>query len=358
MVSFHDILFVVIVSQKLAWPVTGRGSCGGLFFYYKGELDMSEREKRDKPFLTYQQQIQKLKVDKKLVIDDEDRAVALLKKHSYFALVSGYKRPFKKKDGTYRDYTSLGDIYALYSFDNALRNVVLSKILIVEKHVKSLLSYSFCEEYGSLQQAYLDATKYNYVPANQEGINKLVSMLTKIAKDPKDYPYIQHQKDTYGNIPLWVMVKALPMGSISKMYSYLPPTIQTRISKEYAYVNEDELARMLDLLSRVRNVCAHNERLFDYKYQKGGIRDSYIHEILKIPKRGSVYKNGKSDLFAVLISLRYLLEPEEIEELVDQIRKLLDNLYDSTRRISAEQMRKEMGFPSNWESVKNCPLCK
>lgn len=311
-----------------------------------------------KPFLTYQQQIQKLRDDKKLVIEDEEKAIALLKKHSYFALVSGYKRPFKKKDGTYRDFTTLEDIYALYTFDNALRNVVLSKILIVEKHVKSLLSYSFCEEYGSLQQAYLDATKYDYVPANQEGINKLVSKLTQIAKDPKDYPYIQHQKDIYGNIPLWVMVKALPMGSISKMYSYLTPSVKSKISKEYKHVNEDELSRMLDLLSRVRNVCAHNERLFDYKYRKGAIKDSYIHQELNIPKSGNVYKSGKSDLFAVLISLRYLLSAEEMDELVLQIKELLAKLYTSTKRISVEQMRKQLGFPINWELVKDCPICR
>lgn len=43
----------------------------------------------DKPFLTYEQQIQKLK-DKGLTIDNDDDAIELLKKHSYFALISGY----------------------------------------------------------------------------------------------------------------------------------------------------------------------------------------------------------------------------------------------------------------------------
>lgn len=310
----------------------------------------------DKPFLTYQEQIDKLRNDKKLQIENEDRAVALLKKHSYFALVSGYKKPFKRKDGTYQEHTTLDDIYALYSFDNALRNVVFSKILVVEKHVKSLMSYSFCEEYGSSQQAYLDTTKYNYIAENQEGINKLVAKLTKIASDPKDYPYIQHQKDAYHNIPLWVMVKALPMGSISKMYSYLSPRVQSRVSKEYAFVNEEELSRMLDLLSRVRNVCAHNERLYDYKYRKGAIKDAYLHKALNIPKQNGIYKIGKSDLFAVLISLKYLLDEEEMNELVEQIRNLLDTLYQSTRRLNADQMRKYMGFPVNWEEIKSCQL--
>lgn len=316
---------------------------------------MSENDKIKKPFLTYQEQIDKLKNDKKLHIDDEERAIGLLKKHSYFALVSGYKRPFKDKNGIYKIHTTLDDIYALYLFDNSLRNIVLSSILIVEKHIKSLISYSFCEEYGSLQQTYLDATKYNYILNNQDGINKLVSKLTTIATNPKDYPYIQHQKSSYHNIPLWVMMKALTMGSVSKMYSYLPPKIQSKISREYPYVNEDELGRMLDLLSRIRNVCAHNERLFDYNYKKGAIKDSYIHETLSMPRQGSEYKTGKSDLFAVLICLKYLLDQEEFEELIVQIQTQLLFLCTSTRRINPDQMRKYMGFPANWEDIKDCP---
>lgn len=113
---------------------------------------------------------------------------------------------------------------------------------------------------------------------------------------------------------------------------------------------------MLDLLSRVRNVCAHNERLYDYTYRKGAIKDSFIHQYLGIPKKNNEYKTGKSNLFAVLISLRYLLDEEEMQELVDQIRGQLDTLYKATKRVVPEQMRKYMGFPINWEEIKNCPL--
>lgn len=41
---------------------------------------------------------------------------------------------------------------------------------------------------------------------------------------------------------------------------------------------------------------------------------------------------------------------------VSQIRELLNNLYASTKRITAAQMRKELGFPENWEAVKDTPL--
>lgn len=82
----------------------------------------------DKPFLTYSQQIQKLSA-KGLIVGDFNNAVNLLKKHSYFALISGYKSPFKSKNGTYKPHTSLDDIYSLYIFDDALRAMILLSLI-------------------------------------------------------------------------------------------------------------------------------------------------------------------------------------------------------------------------------------
>lgn len=185
----------------------------------------------DKPFLTYEQQIKKL-IDKGLSINDYNAAVDLLKKHSYFALISGYKSPFKNKQGVYKPHTSLDDIYSLYFFDDTLRTIILRNILKVEKHIKSLISYSFCRVYGEDQQHYLDATKYNYTRTNQSDINDLIGRLSKIASDPKDYSYIRHQLKQHGNIPLWVMMKALTLGTVSKFYSFLPQSIQSNVSIE------------------------------------------------------------------------------------------------------------------------------
>lgn len=52
-----------------------------------------------KPFLTYEQQINKLMNEKGLIITDIENATKLLKEHSYYALISGYKQPFKAGDG-------------------------------------------------------------------------------------------------------------------------------------------------------------------------------------------------------------------------------------------------------------------
>lgn len=313
---------------------------------------MAEGTGKDKPFMTYDQLIDKLKDDKKLEIADRQYAVKLLKEHSYFALISGYKEPFKGKDGTYKIHTSIEDIYKLYCFDDNLRILFLRYILKIEKHMKSLISYSFCEEYGEEQQQYLNATKYNYTSANQEEINELITRLTKITTDPKNYPYIKHQKQRHGNIPLWVMMKALTLGSVSKMYSFLPQRIQHNVSKEFDYVHESMLVQMLDLLARVRNVCAHNERLYDYKYKKGTIDDTDVHANLRIKKKNGQYIKGKNDLFAVVVVLKYLLDEKEFVEFIDELDGIIKKLEQETNKLQRDKLYKYMGFPDNWMEIK------
>lgn len=56
-----------------------------------------ESQIKNKPFMTYKQQINKLIEEKGLQIKDTAFATDLLKKHSYFDLISGYKKPFKLK---------------------------------------------------------------------------------------------------------------------------------------------------------------------------------------------------------------------------------------------------------------------
>lgn len=308
----------------------------------------------DKPFMTYEQQIHKLQTEKKLEIQDVDYAIKLLKEHSYFALISGYKKPFKDKNGFYKIHTKIEDIYALYVFDDKLRTVFLKYILKIEKHIKSLISYSFCEAYGEEQTQYLNATRYNYSFRNQADVNDLITRLTKIIAEPKNYPYIRHQKEEHGNIPLWVMMKALTLGTVSKMYSFLPQAIQHNVSREFEYVHEGMLVQMLDLLARVRNVCAHNERLYEYTYRKGTIDDTDIHKQLEIKKKNNQYKKGKNDLFAVVIVFKYLLADEEFESFVTEINQVIDDLLTRTKLIDRNLMYKYMGFPLNWLTIITC----
>ena len=77
---------------------------------------------------------------------------------------------------------------------------------------------------------------------------------------------------------------------------------------------------------------------------------------MNLAKQGNEYKTGKADLFAVLICLRYLLDEDEMRELVIQIGDLLEKLCRSTKRLDENQMRKYMGFPAQWKQIQSCQV--
>ena len=74
-----------------------------------------------KPFLTYEQQLAKLRDEKHLVIFDEESASNKLKRIGYYSLISGYKHLFRVlQQKNYKDGVSFDEIVALYEFDESL----------------------------------------------------------------------------------------------------------------------------------------------------------------------------------------------------------------------------------------------
>lgn len=303
-----------------------------------------------KPFLTYEQQLIKLRDEKHIVIADEAETLCKLQQVGYYSLVSGYKHLFRlPAQKIYKDGTAFEELVSLYEFDEALRELFLHYLLHIERHVRSLLSYYFTEKYGEAQSAYLLKTNYNYVRKHQQGIDRLVHELQKLTLTTQ-HSYITYQQNTYHNVPLWVLVNALTFGTLSKMYFFFPFDLQSKVSKNFAHVNEKQLGQFLAVMTKFRNVCAHNERLFSYR-SKDAIPDMELHAKLGIPKGRGLYQCGKNDLFAVVIAFRYLLPKQEFLVFKRVLTTQIDNFLKSTTHISEEELLHAMGFPANWKKI-------
>ena len=120
-------------------------------------------------------------------------------------------------------------------------------------------------------------------------------------------PQVTHYIKTYNDVPLWVLTTDLTFGEIASMYRYLKGHCKTLICNDFHKIGRTELEQMLVILTKYRNICAHGNRLFNHKTQDS-IVDMPAHHKLKITKIDSRYQYGKSDLFAVVISLKYLLD--------------------------------------------------
>ena len=299
-----------------------------------------------KIFLNYDQQIEKLKNEKNLLIDNEAYAKEILKQTSYYSLIGGYKDIFKNPTTKkYKDGTRFEDIVELYYFDELLRQLFLRYLIKVENGIKSQVSYYFTEKNGENQKEYLDTSNYNYSgKKNQRDIDRLIKILEGYVTKPTDYHYINHSQKKYGNVPLWVLTNALTFGNISKMYMLLPQDIQIKVSRNYQCINEKQMVSILAVLVKFRNVCAHNDRLFDFR-TKDALLDRNIYERLQISKEKGRYKYGKNDLYAQVIILKLLLSDEDFRTFFHDLKVCFK------KHPIHKEILERMGFPDNWERI-------
>jgi abortive infection bacteriophage resistance protein len=304
-----------------------------------------------KAFLSLEQQMDYLRSEKGLLIPDPVFAEAKLTQIGYFGLIGGYKDAFKNPaTGTYRFEIRFEDIVALYELDENLRELFFRHLLRIERHLRSLMSYHFTEKYGENQSQYLNPANFTQGKRHASDVRRLVRTLDHIANTNSDYRYIGHQRRKYGNVPLWVLMNALSFGTLAKFYLMSHTGMRTKISKHFDHVGETQLEQFLSVLTKFRNVCAHNERLFSYQ-TRNAITDMPIHAKLGIPKNGSQYKCGKQDLFAVVIAFKYLLSEEDFKAFKNGLVRIVGKYFASTAALTEAELTSMMGFPENWKSI-------
>lgn len=310
-----------------------------------------------KPFLTYEQQLKKLNTEKNLIINDSDFALKILKHAGYFSIIGGYKTPFiNPMTRIYTGNTTFEDILFLYNFDRTLRDIFFRYICDVELHMRELISYFFCKRHGELQEQYLSASNYDCSTKNKIiAVNKLISILSFHANKNNEHRYLTHQRIHHKNVPLWATMKALTFGQTSKFYSLLKFPMKTDICHEFVNINEDTLASYLEKLCLIRNVCAHNERLYSFRFDKD-FPDTKIHRKLGIPMKGEQYISGKNDLFGAVIALKYLLPSEYFCSFKNELVKCINCYLKNSSRITRSELYRFMGFPANWEVITRCSL--
>ena len=102
-------------------------------------------------------------------------------------------------------------------------------------------------------------------------------------------------------------------------------------------MNNKTLSQMLEFINIVRNICAHNEKLYNIKYKK--IKNtSYSH----------IRRNCQGKFFDIIIILKIFLSKKEFEENV----KLLDKNIEKLKQVNSSKMYgnllNQMGMQFRW----------
>jgi len=305
---------------------------------------------RDKVFKTLDEQIEILR-SKGLVINDIDRAKSVLFRENYFFL-SGYRHLFMRsfKDIKFIEGTTFEELYAIFLFDRRLRNIMFKYILIIENNIKSIISYQLSKKYGYKEKDYLNPK--NFSQDNMKA-RQLKDVLTKMKRqvrvNGRQHSATRHYLTNYGYVPMWVSVKVLSFGIVSELYSILKEDDQIIISEIYN-IDVETLSIYLSLLSNYRNLCAHEDILYDHRTQRL-IPDNKYHYQLDIEMTNDQYNYGKNDLFALLIIMHQMLEENEFKELINEISYEVDVLDGKVDVVPLNAILNKIGFPDNWKDI-------
>ena len=305
---------------------------------------------KTKTFKTLDEQIDIL-TKKGLIIEDYDYAKEILLRENYFFL-SGYRHlflnPIDKR--SYIEGTTFNELYAMFSFDRQIRNIIFKNILIVENNLKSILSYTMSKNHGFKENNYLNPNNFVRDSRKTRQINDLIrKMRRQINVNGKQHSATAHYLINYGYIPLWVVVKVLSFGIVSELYTILQYQDQKEIADSYG-IEINRMVEYLPILANYRNLCAHEDICYCNRTQKV-IEDTKYHHLLYIPIDDEGYIYGKNDLFAVIIILKQLLDKDDFSLLISEMNYEFERLSGKLNVIKIEKVLHSMGFPNNFKEI-------
>ena len=306
-----------------------------------------------KEFKTLDEQLGIFK-SKGLTINDEEEARNILLKENYF-FINGYRRVLmvSSKEKKFVKGATFDELYAIFMFDRELRNILFKNLLIIENNIKSIISYKLSVKYGYKEKNYLKESNFTTDNKDKRRVSDVINkMKRQIRVNSQNHSATLHYITNYGYIPLWVLVKVLSFGLINELYGILKPEDQKEIADLYGIEMED-MEIYLSLLANYRNLCAHEDIVFDHRTQKY-ISNTKYHNELKIKQdEFGEYVKGKNDIFALIIILKQMLTKDEFMHMMDEINLKLQDLTWQIKSVKIEKIYDTLGFPENYMDLIN-----
>lgn len=315
-----------------------------------------------KPFKTHRQQLTILR-SRGLLINDGSKAMRILERENYYTLINGYKDFFLLRDEAntlvrpeqYKDNATFEEIYTLFNFDRELRNCLLEYLLKFEASLKSKLSYRFSEKYQD-EHAYLIYKNYSRETGKLKDVLGVIATLSNTLKSKSKNKTISHYLDKHEGVPLWVLVKYLTLGNINYLYGCLTEPLRNKIAKDFGDSYNREYScqiqfttQMLDDILKTanffRNVCAHEERLYNYKLYNPS-RSRAISRTLSIP----THDIDKGNVYSVIVFLKLVLPKSEYKDFIKKLNKLINNYSNEFSSANFNEIMLAMGFSEDWKS--------
>lgn len=273
----------------------------------------------DKPFLNYEGQLEKLKNTYNLKSYNYETDIMFLKTISYYDLVNGYKDCFMKNN-KFIENVILTDIFLFNNTDKRFQNVLFLYSVYVENIFKTKMAHLIGQTRGVEYSQYLDINKYHSPsPSRNKKLEETIKNMTFAHNHSQDNP-TKYYRHNHNHIPPWILFKNIKFTTIIDLFTFLKKDEKLAIISEYSYFSTNKLSddkkielfkNMITIVRKFRNKIAHNYKVIGVKLEKTSLnlRDiSYISPYKFLSSNDIKIRRGENDLYAMVISLFFLLE--------------------------------------------------
>ena len=319
--------------------------------------------KYDKPFKTYDEQIELLQ-DRGIIVEHNQKTIEKLSSISYYSLINGYKSTFLQSPNAdiFVAGTTFDMIYNLYLLDMNIASIVLKYTLLVERSLKTKIAYRIAKQYGVHHKDFLNPVNYS-IRSKQKGeevLSYIENKCTTTYKNTTSY-YYAHNKN---HVPPWIVMNDITFNKTIEWYRLLKPTdkdyiCQYMIPFDNSIISIDFkkefLIKSLSILLEYRNSIAHGNKVFSPKI-KSILPKRPLFNILSTDSEDILsnkeYNSGfaQKDLYAVFISIIILIQNPDLITYFCAELSLWLNQYKKKMILPKENYTSILGLPDNIEN--------
>ncbi|MEG0359714.1 MAG: Abi family protein [Anaerorhabdus sp.] len=317
-----------------------------------------------KVFNSIEDQITKLK-QRGVVINDEEYAKDYLLRNNYYCVINSCSKPFLLSNASnYIPGTNFSEIVAVHQFEREIKHVTFKFIIEIEQHLRSIISHIFCQQHNQPYDC-ININSYNFSPSNINDVAGLISQISKVINkqvNSQTANSIKHYSNHHGDVPYWVLSGYLTFGSMINVYKLLENSEKRNVISSFerylnlnlgtnnvSIKNEDFLI-MLNSLLDLRNVVAHNSKLFGFKCRTSISYTAELHDKFNI---GSTAP--KQDYYNMIVLQNCFLTSVQFAQLYNALIKRCKNLNSRLSTIDVNTVTSSLGLPTDFHLYTKIP---
>lgn len=200
----------------------------------------------------------------------------------------------------------------------------------------------------NMNDPWYETNAYSSSATLQSKMNTISSAYSELSKSRSEY--VQFYMKNHEQIPTWIMIKVVNFSTFINILHNSKTNVTHAICKLYSMYDDNNLPNVklligsLHLLRRVRNSCAHNERVYCIHQTQarnnsasGRILDPYYTQLPT-----SYSRCTEKNIFDILVYFKYFLPTEEFTPMIIELKNMLIELQNTLQTNAFDNVRGQM----------------